>query len=450
MSDRRVGFRDEYRHKLVTPRRAAEIVRDGWYVDLGHGLTFPTLCDEALASRRDELRDVVVRGNIAFTPVRTAECDDTQTHFTYNSWHFSGIERALCDSGRAFYSPMMFRNIGRYYADLIESDIFYFASPPMDDNGYFNFSLYPATGALIAEATKRIVVEVNEHLPRVRGGQGESIHISRVDMIVEGEHAPLVEVPPRDPSDAEKRIAQNILPFIKDGATIQLGIGGVPEALGRIIAESDLKDLGMHTEFATDSYLELYRSGRLTNRRKRIDRDKGVFGACAGTREFYDWLDDNAGVVGCTIDYINDPRVIGSFDDFVSLNGCVAADLFGQVSSESAGLRHISGTGGQIDFLEGAMLSNGGRSFICMTSTYTDRDGTERSRIVPHFTGGEIITTPRSAVHYMATEHGVVCLAGQPTWRRAEMMISLAAPQFRDELIAAAERQGVWRRSNKR
>ena len=216
-----------------------------------------------------------------------------------------------------------------------------------------------------------------------------------------------------------------------------------------MIAESDLKDLGMHTEFATDAFYKLFASGKLTNRRKTIDKGKAVFGVAAGTQDLYDWIDNNPGVAAYPISYVNDPDVIAQLDNFISLNSCIGVDLYGQVSSESSGTRQISGTGGQVDFLTGATKSRGGKAFICMSSTFADKSGKVQSRIVPHF-GGDIVTSPRSQAFYIATENGVVNLAGASTWERAERLISVAAPEFREELIAAAEAQRIWRKSNKR
>ena len=294
-----------------------------------------------------------------------------------------------------------------------------------------------------------VVIEVLEKLPRALGGQEESVHISEVDMIVEGEHGPAIQLPSRAPSEVDKRIAANVIPYLCDGATVQLGIGGVPDALGMMIAESDLKDLGMHTEFATDAFYKLFASGKLTNRRKTIDKGKAVFGVAAGTQDLYDWIDNNPGVAAYPISYVNDPDVIAQLDNFISLNSCIGVDLYGQVSSESSGTRQISGTGGQVDFLTGATKSRGGKAFICMSSTFADKSGKVQSRIVPHF-GGDIVTSPRSQAFYIATENGVVNLAGASTWERAERLISVAAPEFREELIAAAEAQRIWRKSNKR
>lgn len=240
------------------------------------------------------------------------------------------------------------------------------------------------------------------------------------------------------------------MPFITSGATLQLGIGGIPNAIGTLIAESDVKDLGMHTELMSDGYLALYQAGKITNSRKRLNRGKGVFSICNGSRELYDFLDHNGAILTAPMRYVNNPAVIRELDDFISINGCIAVDLYGQVSSESSGTRQISGTGGQLDFITGAMEAEHGRAFLTMHATFMDKSGTVRSRILPKFTEGDIITTPRTQAPSIVTEFGVATLPGKPTWQRAEALINIAHPDFRDELIRAAEEQKIWRRSNKR
>ena len=230
---------------------------------------------------------------------------------------------------------------------------------------------------------------------------------------------------------------------------MQLGIGNVPNALGELIAESDLKDLGMHTELCTDAFLSLHLSGKLTNKKKKIDRGKGVFGCAVGSRNLYEWLDDNPGVMAYPLEYVNRPGVIERIDDMVSINACVAVDLYGQVAAESSGARQISGTGGQLDFLTGASASRGGKAFICMSSIFVDKEGVTHSRITPQF-NGDIITSPRSQIYFLATEYGVVNLEGLSTWERAEKLISIAHPAFRDHLVREAEARKIWRRSNRR
>ncbi len=444
-----MNYYDEYRSKLRTSDEAVQVVKSGDWVDYTVALGFPALLDAALARRRDELKDVKIRGNLLFGPIQAAECDPNREHFIYNSWHCSAYERKLADRGLCNYIPMVFHNVVPYYRHFLKVNVAMLAVTPMDRHGYFNLSCNTGTSRGIAEQADIVIVEINENLPKVCGGFGDCIHISEVDYIVEGEHGPLPEVVTGPPSDVDRKIAEYILPYIQDGATLQLGIGGMPTVLGQMLAQSDLKDLGMHTELCTDAYVDLHDAGKLTNLRKTIFPGKGVAGFAFGTRKLYDWLDENPGLSFCPLEFVNDPSVIGQIDNMVSINGCISVDLYGQVSSESSGIRQISGTGGQLDFLNGASTSKGGKAFLCLPSTYTDKQGQMHSNVLPLF-NGEIVTSPRSQVYFIVTEYGAVNLEGRSTWERAEMIISLAHPDFRDDLIRAAEKQNIWVRSNRR
>ena len=440
---------EEYRAKLRTPEQAVRAVKSGDWVDYTTSLGFPILLDAALAKRRDELTDVKIRGNLLFGPIQTVECDPTREHFCYNSWHCSGYERKLCDKGLCNYIPMIFRNVVPYYRHFLTVNVAMMCVTPMDKHGYFNLSCATGVARGILEKADIVILEVNEHLPKIYGGFDESIHISEVDYVVEGEHPPLPQFPIAPPTEEDVKIADLIVPHIVDGATLQLGIGGMPNVVGARLAESDLKDLGMHTELCGDAYYELYKAGKLTNRRKSHQRGKGVTGIVFGSQALYDWVDQNPGVVVEPLEYVNAPETIGKLDNMISINNCIAVDLYGQVCAESAGLRHISGTGGQLDYLTGAAMSKGGKAFICMTSSFVDKTGVRCSRVLPHF-GGDIVTDPRSQAYYIVTEYGAVNLAGRSTWERAELLVSIAHPDFREDLIAAAEDQKIWRRSNKR
>ena len=444
-----MDFTAEYRKKLRTPDEAVQVVKSGDWLDYSSNLGFPVLLDEALARRRDELTDVKIRGNLIFGPIRAVECDPDREHFIYNSWHFSAYERKLSDRGLCSFIPMLFRQVVEYYRHFLTVNVAMMSVTPMDRHGYFNLSCATGVARGILETADVVILEVNENLPRILGGFEECIHISEVDMVVEGEHGPLPEVPTAPPTPEDLIIADQLMPYIPSGATLQLGIGSMPNIIGARLAESDLQDLGMHTELCGDAYLTLYEAGKLTNRHKKIHRNKGVTGMVFGSHALYDWVDNNPGIMAAPLEYVNDPQIIGQIDDMISVNNCIAVDLYGQICAESVGQRHISGTGGQLDFLTGAAISRGGKSFLCLTSTYTDVRGVRRSRIVPHFSG-DIITDPRSQTYYLATEYGVVNLVGRTTWERAELIISLAHPDFRDELIRAAEKQHIWIRSNRR
>lgn len=444
-----MNFAEEYKRKLRTPEEAVKLVKDGDWVDYSVGIGFPVLLDAALAKRKNELRDIKIRGSLAMQPIQAVEQDRERRTFTYNSWHCSGYERKLCDEGLCNYIPMIFRNMASYYRRYLTVNVAMISVAPMDSKGFFNFSMVNCTTRAILDAADLIILEVNEHMPHVYGGQEDCIHISEVDVVVEGEHKPLAQLPIPPATEIDEKIASLLLPHIPDGATIQLGIGGMPNSVGKLMAESDLKDLGMHTELLSDGFVDLYEAGKLTNSRKTLHRGKGVFGIALGSQRLYDWVGENQGLLSFPMDYVNQPSVMAQMENMISINNCIAIDLYGQVSSESAGTRHISGTGGQLDFSTGAYDAPGGKGFICMTSSYRDKSGNLKSRILPKFTQGDIITTPRTQAFYIVTEYGIVNLAGRSTWERAELLISLAHPDFRDELIAAADKQKIWRNSNK-
>ena len=438
----------KYRAKLRSADEAVKIVKSGDWVDYGSNNSYPAALDAALAKRRDELHSVKIRGNLLQGPLAVVECDPEADHFIYNTWHCSAYERRLCDRGRAFFTPMVFRNMGWYYENFLTTDVAMLSVAPMDGEGYFNLSGAQGAVCSIAENAKTVIVEINAALPRI-GGASARLPLEKVDMIVEAAPHPLWEMPTPPVSDIEKQIASFVFPHIRDGATIQLGIGGVPNAIGELIADSDLKDLGMHTELASDGYLAMHRAGKLTNRRKSLHPGVGILGLAIGSRAFYDWLDNNPEIEGRSLSYVNSIPVIAQNDSIISINGCLAADLYGQVCSESVGTRQISGTGGQLDFVNGATAAKDGLSFLCMSSSFVDKSGVRRSRILPQF-GGDIVTTPRSEVFFIATEYGAVNLAGKSTWERAEALISLAHPDYRDELIRAAEKQKIWLPHNRR
>lgn len=344
---------------------------------------------------------------------------------------------------------MIFRNVVPYYRHFLTVNVAMMCVPPMDKHGYFNLSCGAGVARGILEKADIVILEINEHLPRILGGFDECVHLSEVDYIVEGPHDSLPQFPVAKATEEDRKIAEHIVPFVQDGATLQLGIGAMPNVVGSLLAQSDLKDLGMHTELCGDAYYELFKAGKLTNTRKTIHRNKGMAGIVFGSQALYDWADQNPSVVVAPLEYVNAPETIAQLDNMISINSCISVDLYGQTCAESAGLRHISGTGGQLDYLTGAAMSRGGKAFICMTSSFVDKGGVRHSRILPHF-GGDIITGPRSQAYYVVTEYGVVNLVGRSTWERAEMLISIAHPDFREELIAAAREQKIWRQSNKR
>lgn len=444
-----MNYREEYASKLTTAAQAVSVVKDGDWIDYGWCTGHPVALDQALAERMPQLTNIKVRGGVALWAPAIFKIDNPQDHFCWNSWHMSGIERKAVDQGFAYYSPMRYSELPRFYRENVEVDVVMIQVTPMDEHGYFNFGPSASHLADMCRTAKHIIVEVNANMPRCLGGFDEGIHVSQVDAIVEGNNPEIGILNGAAASDVDKAVAELIVKEIPNGACLQLGIGGMPNAVGSLIAESDLKDLGVHTEMYVDAFVDIANAGKINGSKKNFDRGRQTYAFAAGTKKLYDYLDNNPECMSAPVDYTNDARVIAGLDNFISINNAVDIDLFGQVNSESAGIRHISGAGGQLDFVMGAYLSRGGKSFICCSSSFTSKDGQLHSRIVPTLTQGSIVTDTRANTQYLVTEYGMVNLKGLNTWQRTEAIISIAHPQFRDELIKEAEKMKIWRRSNK-
>ena len=439
-----------YQQKLTTAAEAVKAVKSGDWVDYGWCTNHPVALDRALAARKDELTGVKVRGGVTMWMPEIAKAEDAGEHFTWNSWHCSGIDRKIIGKGMGFFAPMRYSELPRFYRENVSVDVAMIQVTPMDSHGNFSYALAASHLADMLDKAKIIILEVNQNLPWVYGLTGSEINIANVDYVVEGDNPAVAQLGGGgEPTSVDRAVAKLIVEQIPNGACLQLGIGGMPNTVGSMIAQSDLKDLGVHTEMYVDGFVDMALAGKLTGRNKALDKGRQVYAFAAGTQKLYDYVNRNPAVMAAPVDYTNDVRVLAQLDNFISINNAIDMDLFGQVNAESAGLKHISGTGGQLDFVMGAYLSKGGKSFICMSSTVTGKDGSVKSRIVPTLTPGSIATDPRSCVQYIVTEHGMVNLKGLSTWERAEAIISIADPQFREQLIQDAEKMGVWRRSNR-
>ena len=446
-----MSFAQEYDQKLVTADEAVKVVKSGDWLDYGWCNGTVDALDRALAKRTDELFDINIRGGILLKRPAIFERADAGDHFTWNSWHMTGIERKLASEGCAFYSPIRYSELPRYYREFDNKpNVAMIVCAPMDEQGYFNFGPNASHLAALCETADKVIVEVNRNMPVCFGPDHNGVHISNVDMIVEGDNPPIGEMGGGgEPTEVDKAVAALILDHIHDGACLQLGIGSMPNTVGAFIADSDLKDLGVHTEMYVDAFVDIAKAGKINGSKKSIDKGLQVYGFGCGTKKMYDYINENPELMSAPIDYTNDVRTIAAIDDFISINNAVDLDLFAQVNAESAGVKHISGAGGQLDFVLGAYLSKGGKSFICCSSTYKAKDGTVKSRIRPTLDQGSIVTDTRANVQYLVTEYGCVNVKGLSTWQRAEAIISIAHPDFRDELIAAAENMKIWRRSNR-
>lgn len=445
-----MDFREIYRQKLKTAQQAVSVIKSGDWVDYGWAITTPVACDQALSERIKDLQDVKLRGGILLQVPQVFQVENPAPHVSWYTWHASGIGRKLIDQGLGFYVPMRYSELPRYYRDNApRPNVVIMQVAPMDKHGYFNFGPSASHIQACVEMADIVIVEVNTNLPRCLGGMGADVHISQVDIIVEGSNPQPIALPPAKTTDADNIIAKLIVEEIRDGSCIQLGIGGMPNIVGSYIAKSDLKNLGVHTEMYADAFVEMSLAGKINGSKKTIDRGRQTYSFAMGSQKLYDFLDDNPECMSAPVDYTNDIRTISALDNFVSINNAVDVDLFGQINSESSGTRHISGAGGQLDFVLGAYLAKNGKSFICCTSTFVAKDGTLKSRILPTLESGSIVTATRANVHYLVTEYGKVNLKGLSTWHKCEAIISVAHPDFREELIAQAQKMKIWRQSNK-
>jgi acyl-CoA hydrolase len=426
----------------VSAEEAAAQVRSGDWVDYGAMLGQPDLFDRALAARKPELRGVKIRGNFSLRPRAVIEADPKGEHFCFLSWHFSGLDRKQHDAGLASYIPMNFGEAPDYYRRFVERvDVACIKTAPMDEHGYFNFGPCCTYLKAMTERAKVLIVETCPAFPVVYGAQ-EAVHAREVDFVIAGEDAPLAEVVNPPASEVDRRVAERIAAEIERGACLQIGIGGMPNAVCAALRDAGVRDLGIHTEMLVDSMVDLYEAGLVTGARKRLNPYQMVFTFAGGSRRLYEFIHRNPGAQTFPVDYTNLPENIRQNDGVVSINNTTQVDLQGQAASESAGTRHISGTGGQLQFVRGAYASSGGKSFICLASTF-EKNGRRESRIVASLTPGNIVTTPRTDVMYVVTDWGMANLKGKSVPERAKALIALAHPDFRESLEREAREKGL-------
>jgi acyl-CoA hydrolase len=419
--------------KKISAEAAANLVKSGMWLDYGTSLIQPDVFDLALAQRVGKVEDVKIRNCLTMRPRAVLEQDPDGKSFHTFSLHFTGYDRKKHDAGRCSYLPVNLGEIPDYYRRFIPPvDIVIFKTCPMDANGFFNFSLTNLWHRQIATRAKCVIVEATEALPYAQGVLN-GLHISEVDYIIEGDNAATSQLPNPPPTDVDRAVANQIAGEIGDGACLQIGIGGMPNAVCTALAEGTQKDLGIHTEMLTDGILQMYNAGRITGARKQMDQGKMTYSFGLGSKALYDTVNNNEAYHCCPVEHTNLPHNIMRNNNVVSINNTTQIDLQGQAASESDGHRHISGTGGQLQFVRGAYASNGGKSFICLSSTY-DKRGDKRSRIVFNHTQGNIVTTPRTDMMYVVTEYGMVNLKGKSVPERAKALISIAHPDFREAL----------------
>jgi acyl-CoA hydrolase len=430
----------------VSAADAANLVRPGDWLDYGATLCQPDLFDHALAARKDELRDVNIRGCLTVRPRAVLEADPRRETFHWFNWHFGGYDRKKSDAGLENYIPCNLGEIPDYYRRFIDPpDILIIKTCPIDSDGYFNFSAANLYHRAVVERAKVVIVEVDENLPYLYGVDN-GVHVSEVDYVIDGSHEPAPQLPNPAPTDVDAAVARLIAGEIDNGACLQVGIGAMPNAVTSLLLDSGVRNLGIHTEMLTDGIIDLYRAGIVTGSAKQTDPGMIVCTFGLGSQSLYSTADHNRDILCKPLDLTNLPDVIMANDNVVAINNTTQMDLQGQASSESDGHRHISGTGGQAQFVRGAYASKGGKSFICLSSTY-ERPGVRKSRIVLNLSSGNVVTSTRSDMMYVVTEYGMVNLKGKSVPERAKAMISIAHPDFRDDLEREAREHALIPRS---
>jgi acyl-CoA hydrolase len=375
-------------------------------------------------------------------PLAVITADPKGESFHLYSWHFSGVDRMLHDAGRAHYIPMNFGEAPDYYRRFIApTDVVVIQACPMDEHGFFNFSIGVTYSKALTERAKILIVETAPQLPYVYGCE-ESVHASQVDYVIEGIDQPPPALGNPEPTPVDRKVASLIAAELEDGCCLQIGIGGMPNAVCTVLKDAGHRDLGIHTEMMVDGMIDLIEDGIVTGARKTLNRFQSVFTFALGSKRLYEFIDRNPRVQSFPVDFTNLPDQIARNDRVAAINNTTQIDLQGQAASESAGHRHLTGTGGQLQFMRGAYASKGGKSFLCLSSLY-ERKGVRKSRIVTTLTPGNIVTTPRTDVMYVVTEYGMVNLKGKSVPERAKALIGIAHPDFREELSREARDHNI-------
>lgn len=423
------AWKEMYQEKLCTAEAAAAAVENGERIAMSGGTCIPPAFSRALSARAGDVKDLVL--SLGYTMDLYGFMDPANRESFFIETMFVGpVERICMQQGMAQYVPIHLGDVPAYAHSMDFDCVAHVVSPP-DENGYMSRSLFAAfVDKPLIEKARRVVVEVNKNMPRL-ASDDFMIHVSEVDFIIE-QDGPVFEVPEITITETEKKIAGYIADLIQDGDTIQLGFGGLANAIGHNLMSK--KDLGMYTEVVTPSVMELMKAGVINNKKKNYMPGKVVGAFAVGTQEFYDYIHENEDFVFMDIGTVNNPLNIAKNDNLVSINNALMIDLTGQAASESIGTFQYSGTGGQVNFVQGAKMAKNGRSVLALNSSFTDKEGNLKSKIVPTFAEGTVVTTPRTDVEYVVTEYGVANLRYQSISKRVEALIAISHPDFRDEL----------------
>jgi 4-hydroxybutyrate CoA-transferase len=430
-----LSWQDVYRQKATSLEDAVSVVRSGGRIYISGNAASPLTLTHALARRKDDLENVEVI-HVLLLGDDPLSVPGMEGHFRHKSLFVGPADRDAVNQGKAGYIPVFLYEIPDLFrSGILDIDTAFLHLSPPDSKGYMSFGVECLVSKAAAECARTVVAEVNDKMPRTLGDS--FIHVSHVDRIVEISRA-LPELAVKECTETENRIGGYIAGLVEDGSTIQLGIGGIPNAALKAMAH--LKDLGIHTEMFSDGMMEAIEAGYVTGAKKSLHPRKAVATFVYGTERVYTFSDDNPVLELHPVDYTNHPSVIGRNKKMVAINSAIEVDLTGQVCSDSIGTRIYSGFGGQVDFIRGAAQSEGGKPIIALPAT--TKDG-KTSKIVPYLKQGAGVVTTRADVHYVVTEYGIAYLHGKDLRERALALIGVAAPQFRDDLGRAAEERNL-------
>lgn len=425
-----MNWQEIYEKRKMTAEEAIRLIHSGDRVVIGHAAGVPLAITDVLVEHKKEYRDVEIVQMVSMGNAKFSE-PGTEGHFRLNSLFLGVHTRPAVREARADFTPCCYSEVPELFQEMLPVDVAVIQVSPPDIHGNVSCGVSVDYTLPAARAAKRIIAQVNRKMPRTLGDT--SLHVSEIDSFVEITQ-PVLELEIPSIGEVEKAIGENCAKLIRDGDTLQLGIGAIPDAVLMFLKEK--RDLGIHSEMISDGVVELIEKGVITNARKTLHPGKSVVTFLMGTKRLYDYADDNPSVAMYPVDYVNDPWVIGRNDNMVSINSCVQVDLMGQVASESVGLTQISGIGGQVDFVRGARLSKGGRSVMAMSAT---AGRGKISKIVPILDQGAAVTTSRTDVDYIVTEYGIAHLRGKTLRDRAKALIAIAHPAFRQNLMEVFE-----------
>lgn len=425
-----------YQQKLTTAEGVASHIAPGWVccTDIGLGMPYALLNTIGDYLMQHKVEGVKIHTILDLRPLNCFE-KEVAPYFQAITCFSGAWARQAVNGGWADVLPCYYRDMPRYFRTRPRMDALILTAAPMDDEGYFSIGINGSNTPAMLENVEHVFLEVNDHMPRAL--HAPKIHISQVTAFCKIS-APLPSPGKVELDELSRIIGGYIADEVPDGSTIQLGIGAIPEAVGLALHEKH--DLGIHTELLTDSMIELIRCGAVTNARKPIHTGKTVATLAYGSQDMYDYIHENDDIEFLPVDYTNDPAVIAQHPCFMSVNGALAVDFYGQVCAESLGTRHVSGTGGQADYVRGAVASPGGKSFIAFPST-TKNDTI--SRIGSVLPTGSIVSTSKNDVDYIVTEYGVARLRGKSLSQRAKELIAIAHPKFRDQLLYDAKKMNI-------